>query len=148
LSGRSVAWHFVWQKIQDDLFIGHGFGYDEALMRRNYYELSRLGHQGGVHNSYLSLWLNFGLVGLIIYFRSFLLFFFKAAKNNGLALPIMYAILFSATFEGLLIGSLNPHMFCMLVIFALISENEFQQQEQQQPELTQEEQEQQQVIVA
>jgi len=125
LSGRSVAWEFAWVKIQDNFFIGKGFGYDEYLMRKNSHMLGMLGHQGGVHSSFLSLWLNFGLLGLLIYMRSFFLTFIKASKVNKLAFPLMYAVLFTATFEGLFIGSLNPHMIILLMIITLVSEPEF-----------------------
>jgi len=128
LSGRSVAWEFAWAKIQDNIFIGKGFGYDEYLMRKYSHMLGMLGHQGGVHSSFLSLWLNFGLVGLLIYMRSFFLTFLKAAKVNKLAFPLMYAVLFTATFEGLFIGSLNPQMIILLMIITIVSESEFSEE--------------------
>jgi O-antigen ligase len=122
LSGRAVAWHFAWNQIQDNFFMGLGFGYDEYVMRSNFRVLSKLGHQGGVHNSYLSLWINFGLIGLLIYIRSFLLIFIKAVKITNLALPVFFAVIFSSSFEGLLVGSLNPHMFFLLIIITILSE--------------------------
>lgn len=125
LSGRAVAWQFAWTQIQNNFFMGLGFGYDEYVMRSNFRILSKLGHQGGVHNSYLSLWINFGLIGLLIYIRSFLLIFIKAAKLSSLALPVFFAVLFAATFEGLLVGSLNPHMFFLLITVTILSENIF-----------------------
>jgi O-antigen ligase len=102
--------------------MGLGFGYDEYVMRSNFRVLSKLGHQGGVHNSYLSLWINFGLIGLLIYIRSFLLIFIKAVKITNLALPVFFAVIFSSSFEGLLVGSLNPHMFFLLIIITILSE--------------------------
>jgi hypothetical protein len=125
LSGRAVAWQFAWKNIQHNYFIGKGFGYDEFLMRANYRMLGKLGTQGGVHSSYLSLWLNFGLVGVITYLRSFFLVFFKASKISKLSFSIMYAVLFSAAFEGLFIGSLNPQMIILLMIITIISDEFF-----------------------
>jgi len=94
-------------------------------MRANYRMLGKLGTQGGVHSSYLSLWLNFGLVGVITYLRSFFLVFFKASKISKLSFSIMYAVLFSAAFEGLFIGSLNPQMIILLMIITIISDEIF-----------------------
>ncbi len=124
LSGRAVAWEFAWRQIQQNFFIGKGFGFDEYIMRLNMKELSKLGHQGGVHNSYLSIWLNFGFIGLLVYLRSFFLIFIKASNYSKLAFPILFAVLFSATFEGLLVGSLNPHMFLLLSSITIIFEPE------------------------
>lgn len=127
LSGRAVAWDFAWGKIQTSLFVGKGFGYDEFLMRQNYALLSQLGHQGGVHNSFISMWLNFGLIGLLIFMTCFVWVFLKGSKKTSLAFPIMFAILFSSTFEGLLIGSLNPHMFLLLLQLTLIYEKDLEE---------------------
>ncbi|MFL5763747.1 MAG: O-antigen ligase family protein [Bacteroidia bacterium] len=120
LSGRSVAWQFAWTKIQENVFIGKGFGFDEYIMRKNSHMLGKLGHQGGVHSSFFSLWLNFGLVGLVVYFRCYFIIFIRAAKINKIAFPVMYAVLFSATFEGLFIGSLNPHMIILLLVVTIL----------------------------
>lgn len=133
LSGRAVAWDFAWRKIQSSLFVGKGFGYDEFLMRQNYALLSQLGHQGGVHNSFLSMWLNFGLIGLMIYLSCFVWTFIRASQKTSLAFPIMFAILFSSTFEGLLIGSLNPHMFLLLMQLTLIFEKNIMEEENSVP---------------
>ncbi len=135
LSGRAIAWQFAWAKIQNNFFIGRGFGYDEFTMRANYHLLSKLGTQGGVHSSYLSLWMDFGLVGLLIYFRSFFLVFIRAIKLNRLAFSIMYAVLFSAAFEGLFIGSLNPQMIILLMIITLLNDSDFYEREQELPQL-------------
>ena len=129
LSGRAVAWQFAWTKIQNNYFISRGFGYDEFTMRANYHMLSRMGTQGGVHSSYLSLWLNFGLVGALLYMRSFFLVFIKAIKINRVSFSIMYAVLFSAAFEGLFIGSLNPQMIILLITITIISDPDFKTEE-------------------
>ncbi|MFP5470713.1 MAG: O-antigen ligase family protein [Bacteroidia bacterium] len=119
-SGRFIAWEFAWQQIQDKFFFGGGFGYDEFVMRKNYDMLARLGHLGGVHNSYLSFWFDFGLVGIIIYFRSFFLAFIRAHKNHIIALPLMFTVMFSITFESWLVASLNPYTIQMFMMLAVM----------------------------
>lgn len=127
-SGRYVAWAFAWEIIKENYFLfGGGFSTDEYHMRLNYRLLSRLGHQGGVHSTYLSLWFNFGLVGLIIYFRSFFLSFIKINKKFKIALPIMFTVMLSITFESWLVASLNPYTIIFVIIMTLLlhySENE------------------------
>jgi hypothetical protein len=123
-SGRYFAWEFAWGKIQDFLVFGGGFANDETIMRQNYDYLERMGHQGGVHNSYLSMWFNVGFVGLFIYFRSFFLLFFKASKLAPMSLAAMFSVLFSINYESWLVGSLNPYTIMLLIVMTILSEEE------------------------
>lgn len=125
-SGRYFAWGFAWQKINEGghFLIGGGFSTDEYVMRQNYPYLSRMGHQGGVHNSYLTLWFNTGVVGLILYLRSFLLIFFKANKQVPIAFAVMFSVLFSVMYESWLTGSLNPFTIILIILITVITEDE------------------------
>lgn len=119
-SGRLVAWDFAWQNIQNNMFVGKGFNYTEHLYKMNLTFLSVQGHQGNAHNSYLTLWLDTGLIGLILYITAFLSSFLKAAKRTSIAIPAMYAILFSAFFESWLSGSLNPDTIQVWIVLTLL----------------------------
>lgn len=124
-SGRYFAWEFAWGKIQEGyLVFGGGFANDETVMRQNYDYLERMGHQGGVHNSYLSMWFNVGIVGLLIYFRSFILLFIKAVKQAPMSLAVMFSVLFSITYESWLVGSLNPYTIVLVIIMTVLFEPE------------------------
>jgi hypothetical protein len=123
-SGRYIAWAFAWKQIQENFFIGKGFAYNEYYMRQYYDLLSKLGHQGGIHNSFLTFWMDQGLIGLLIYLRSYILMFISAAKRNKYAFPIMFAISFTAIFESWLVGSLSAYAFLVLVIFSIITSDE------------------------
>jgi hypothetical protein len=136
-SGRYVAWKFAWDQIQKNLFVGKGFGYNEFYMRQYYGILSKLGHQGGIHNSFLTFWMDQGLIGLLIYLRSFILMFMKAAKKTTFAYPIMFAISFTALFESWLVGSLSAYAFLSMIIFAFITSDEIVAQQDDLPELIQ-----------
>ncbi len=116
-SGRIIAWEFAWTNIQDSFFLGRGLGYDEKLMRDNFEMLSRAGHEGGVHNTYLIIWLNTGLIGLIAFLRGLLTSFIAASKKSKVALPFLFGILVSIMFEPWLAASLNP--FTPITIVAL-----------------------------
>lgn len=124
-SGRYIAWNFAWKEIQNNFFIGKGFAYNEVYMRRNYPIMTRLGHQGGIHNSFLSFWMDTGLVGLLLYLYSFIAAFLKASFRSPLSFPIMFTIVFSAIFESWLIGSLNPHTIIFLMILTLLWTEDF-----------------------
>jgi O-antigen ligase len=86
--------------------------------------LERLGHQGGVHNSYLAFWLNTGITGLFLLFRGIALVFIKATKNTAVSMAILFSVLFSILYESWLAGSLNPYTILFLVILTIISEEE------------------------
>ena len=125
-SGRYVAWQFAWDKINSGGFFlfGGGFYNDEVIMGKNFQLLSRMGTQGGVHNTYLSFWLDIGIVGLLIFFRSLFLLFIKAWKHTPLAPAILFSILFSILYESWLVGSLNPYTILFLIILTIISEDD------------------------
>ncbi len=125
-SGRYFAWGFAWAKINEGgyFLLGGGFGSDEYVMRQNYVYLRSMGHHGGVHNSYLTLWFNLGIIGLLVFFRSFVLIFVKANKRVPIAFAVMFASLFSIMYESWLAGSLNPYTILLLIIITLLSEEE------------------------
>ena len=123
-SGRYIAWRFAWKQIQENFFIGKGFGYNEYYMRQYYSILAKMGHQGGIHNSFLTFWMDQGLVGLLIYLRSYVLTFIQASKKTRFAFPIMFAISFTALFESWLVGSLSVFAFLGLMIFTIVTSDE------------------------
>jgi O-antigen ligase len=124
-SGRVIAWTFAWDNIQDSFFLGKGFGYDRNLTRINFMRLSKLGHEGGVHNSFLMLWLNVGLLGLIAWLRGMFLVVIKGNKNTRVALPILISVFISAFFEGWLVGSLNPFTPFFLITLTVLTSKDF-----------------------
>ncbi|HRD51399.1 MAG TPA: O-antigen ligase family protein [Flavobacteriales bacterium] len=126
-SGRYFAWEFAWGHIQDYFVFGGGFANDESIMRRYRLFLERQGHQGGVHNTYLSMWLNVGIVGLLLFLRSLFLLFFKASKLVPMSLAIMFSVFFSLMYESWLIGSLNPYTIVLLMVMTVVTEPEIVQ---------------------
>lgn len=124
-SGRLIAWAFAWEHIQKSIFLGKGMAYDEYLMRSNFDYLSKLGHEGGVHNTYLIIWLNTGLVGLLAFLRGFILLFIKGSKNTPIAIPAMFAVMFSINFEPWLAASLNPFTILFLTLATVLTGDDF-----------------------
>jgi len=122
-SGRKIAWVFAWMEIQDYYFFGGGLGHDENIMRPNYFWLAKLGHQGGVHNSYLSMWFDVGIIGVISYFFGFIATIVRAMKYNYIALAFGISILFNITYESWLVASLNPFLILFLIILSIFAGN-------------------------
>jgi O-antigen ligase len=119
-SGRIVAWKFAWDKIQENFLFGRGIGYEGWLFFQYNAYLYTLGHIGNSHNSWLAMWLNTGLVGLLLFLYALIYRFVKAAVHSPYSLPLMYSVIFSATFEAWLVGSLNPHTPLVLLIWTLM----------------------------
>lgn len=125
-SGRALAWRVAWKQIQFQFYMGGGFAYDEWYFYENRYWLMAKGHQGGVHNSWLALWLNTGIIGVILFAVGLFRTFGKALAKTRLSLPIMYAVLFSASFEAWLMGSLNPfHVVFILLMTVILNDDQF-----------------------
>jgi O-antigen ligase len=124
-SGRFVAWEFAWDNIKQQIFIGKGFTHNEYLFAQNDVYLSFKGHQGNVHNSYLTFWLDTGLIGVVSYLVALVAQFIKAARRSPLAMPVLYAIFFSANYESWLTASLNPFTIQMFIILTITSGAEF-----------------------
>ncbi len=119
-SGRLIAWNYAWQEIQNNVLLGRGFSYDEYFFFLHREELAPLGHVGGVHNTYLSLWMSSGITGLVLFLVGLFRNIYKASLNCYLAFPVLFAILFSISFESWLIGSLNPFTIIALLAITLM----------------------------
>lgn len=119
-SGRFVAWDFAWKRIQEVFYVGGGYGYTEYVYLVYHDSLSILGHQGNAHNSYLTLWLDTGLIGLSLMligmFRSVL----AGVAKSTYTLPLVFSILFSSFFESWLSASLNPFTTLFIVVLTLL----------------------------
>jgi len=124
-SGRQVAWLFSWNTIQENFWLGRGFAFEEWLMAKNQEELNLLGHQGGVHNTYLQIWLNTGLIGLVLFLRAIFLNVLKGARRSRLAFPFLCLVMFSILPESWLAASLNPFSIIFFVGLTLMTEENF-----------------------
>jgi len=120
-SGRYIAWNFAKDHIRQSIWIGKGFEYTNYMFDESSDWLNRLGHQGNAHNTYLTLWLDTGFFGLISYVWAFLSSFIQASKKSRLAIPVMYAVIFSTVFESWLTASLNPFTIQLFVILSILT---------------------------
>ena len=135
-SGRLIAWSFAWEHIQDNWFFGQGFGYTVELYEKYYHYLSMKGHQGNAHNSYLTFWLDTGIVGVILLMRGLILAFFKLYTRSFYILPFFISVLFSMFFESWFTSAINPDTFQVISIctFAGILVDEAKRKEQAEAE--------------
>ena len=119
-SGRLIAWSFGWREIQNNFLFGRGFAYEEYFFDINKEALSEEGHQGGIHNAFLAVWMNTGLAGLILFLVAWFRIFFKAAANSYLAIPTLFTLLFANMFESWINASLSPYTIIALLIITTL----------------------------
>ncbi|MCH2214501.1 MAG: O-antigen ligase family protein [Flavobacteriales bacterium] len=124
-SGRQVAWLFAWENIQSNFWFGRGFAFDEWLMVKHQDALNDLGHQGGVHNTYLQIWLNTGIIGLLLFLRGIFLNIINGARKSRLAFPFLWLVMFSILPESWLAASLNPFSIMFFTGLTLLTEEAF-----------------------
>lgn len=124
-SGRTLAWKMAWIELQSHFILGRGFSYDEYYFKVNQDWFLDHGHNGGIHNTWLALWMNTGVVGLALYLFGFFKLFARVIGKFPLAIPLMFAVIFSATFEAWLMGSLNPFHIVFVLLFTIIIYDEY-----------------------
>ena len=94
-SGRFLAWKFASTQIWTNPIFGNGFAYGEYFMGLNKDKFLYTEHQGGVHNSFLSLLINTGFVG----FTCIILFFL----TTNTSIYIYIILFFSTTYTSIYI---------------------------------------------
>lgn len=119
-SGRLVAWQFAWEQIMKEPVLGRGFNFTNYIYDLNFVSLSLKGHQGNAHNTFLTFWLDTGLIGLILFLRGFFLSFHWHSKHSRLIYPAMFALLFSMFFESWFTSALNPVTFQVIALFSVL----------------------------
>jgi hypothetical protein len=118
--GRTVGLDYGWEEVKTDWYIlGKGFGYTLYFYTSIHEELSMLNHVGSAHNSYLTAWLDTGLVGLV-----FFLFAWGKQLNkfkiNRICYPLFFSCLFSSFLESWLVGSLNPYTIVFMLTLLIL----------------------------
>ena len=74
LSGRTILWDTLWQFIREKPWLGYGYGSFFSGESREATLLWQVHDWSPVHshNGYIQLWLNLGLVGLIVFFLGYI----------------------------------------------------------------------------
>lgn len=120
-SGRNIAMQEAWQQIKQNPIDGYGIGYTEQYFTEHHERLAKKGHIGGVHNSFLWVWLDIGLLGLTTFIWGWFRWFVITYKYTILILPVGVAVAFSTNVESWLMGSLNHVTIQLIIILSLLS---------------------------
>jgi O-antigen ligase len=108
-SGRTEVWEVAWQELKRSPWFGNGMMYDNYFIDEyglQHYGVNRARHWYGIWNSYLSLLLNVGIIGLAA-FAYFIKEMYRFAQNKNLAFAFLVMALFSAITESWMAASMN-----------------------------------------
>lgn len=119
-SGRVFIWQATWMEIQKNFWFGAGFSFDEYgyIWRKKYVKLipELLENFGNIHSSYLTLWLNTGIIGVSAFLTGVISLFFKASKKYTIIFSSLVGFLFLGIYESWMVASLNPFTWILWTI--------------------------------
>lgn len=124
-SGRVVVHEIAWRHINMNYWFSNGFTYSEYILAQYKDYFISSGHQGNVHNSWLTIWMDTGLVGLILFCIGWLTNFFRASKLTPLVWAMFFGLLLSISVESWLVASLNPFTIVLVIILTMLSDENF-----------------------
>lgn len=123
-SGRILAWGYGLDYATSHLILGCGFGCEENFfLWETPLALLLSGHQGGVHNSYISFLINVGVLGMGL-LGYFFYTTFKKISNFQFVLPYIVSIGVSATFESWMAASLNAFTIFFVIMIMVLTVGE------------------------
>lgn len=126
-SGRVVAYEYAWEQIKLNPIFGKGFAYSEFWFHQEEieFELNMLNHQGNTHNSYLTILMDTGFIGLLFFIVAWGSFFVKAFVKSRYTLSVLIIVMFSSNIEAWLAASLNPFTIILIIILTLLTDKNF-----------------------
>ena len=120
-SGRVVVAEIAWKHIHENYWFSKGFTYNETVLAQYQDYFMKHGHQGNIHNSWLTMWLDTGLVGLILFSFGWIVNFFRAARFTPLVWAALFGLLLSISVESWLTASLNPFTIVLVIILSMLA---------------------------
>jgi len=130
-SGRIYAREVAWESIRENYWFSNGFSFNEHVLaqHRDYFE--KMGHQGNIHNSWLTMWVDTGLAGVVLWGIGWLVNFIRAARFSPMVWAVFFGVLLSGTVESWLVASLNPFTIVLVIILSMMSHPAFYEPEEE-----------------
>jgi O-antigen ligase len=119
LTGREQFWTITFDSFLKSPIFGNGSGFSDFLIKSE-----TMGQIEQVHNDYLKVLADVGIIGLILYLAIYLIMFFNAWKNyNKDKRKKYYFFIFVATLVQILIFSLTDNViayapYLLVYVFA------------------------------
>ena len=128
-SGRVLVAEVAWKHIDMNYWFSKGFTYSEYILAQYADYFTAKGHQGNVHNSWLTMWMDTGLVGLVLFSVGWLVNFIRAAKLTPMVWALLFGLLLSISVESWLVASLNPFTILLVIILTMLADENFYREE-------------------
>ena len=124
-SGRIFIWRAAWMEIQEYYIFGAGFDFAEgaySIWKVKYNSIipDLRFHVGNIHQSFLTMWLNNGLIGLILFCYGWIRKIVECLNKSKLTLPLAFALIFMGSYESWLVASMNPFTIQVIIMFTII----------------------------
>lgn len=125
-SGRIFIWRAAWMEIQSKYFLfGGGFDFAEGAYKiwkpkYNIIMPEIKNHVGNVHQSFLTTWLNNGIVGLTLFCYGWIRKIMESLNKSKETLPLTFGLVFIASYESWLVASMNPFTIQVIIMFTVI----------------------------
>lgn len=120
-SGRTDVWPVAWEEIKSNPWVGKGILYDDYFIKdyvvKNFGE-SPARQWGGIWSSYLSLLLDVGIIGMLVYVFFYLKMYIKAVDKK-MALGFILLCAFSGITESWMASSMNAFTPLMFLFWAI-----------------------------
>lgn len=121
-SGRSEVWAVVWEEIKQEPWFGKGMLYDQYFVdqyrEQHFYAITYPPrHWYGVWSSYLSMLMNVGVIGFILYL-SFLFQLYRYSYDKVRAGAFLLSILVAGIAESWMAASMNFFTPMVFMYFA------------------------------
>ncbi|WP_430810972.1 MULTISPECIES: O-antigen ligase family protein [unclassified Carboxylicivirga] len=129
-SGRLVVAEIAWKHIKMNYWFSYGFTYHLHILAQYADYFVQHGHQGNVHNSWLTIWMDTGLVGLILFAYGWLANFRQASRLSPLVWAVLFGMLLSISVESWLVASLNPFTIVLVIILSMLGNEGFYRNEE------------------
>lgn len=121
-SGRTDVWPVVWNEVKKNIWFGNGIMYDNFFLadyvKKYIGQVGAARQWGGVWSSYLSLLLNVGVIGFVMYLFFWIRIYFKS-HHKKIALPFIVMCFLCGVTESWMAASMNPFTPVMFVFWAM-----------------------------
>ena len=90
---RAVRWKCAWELIRGSPVLGYGSGSEIKLLKDKYFEKKLFGsylNELNAHNQYLSFFIKYGIIGLMLYLFTLSYGFMQAWKNKD---PVFFSFM-------------------------------------------------------
>ncbi|WP_029035321.1 O-antigen ligase family protein [Salinimicrobium terrae] len=122
-SGRTEVWKIAWEEIKLNPWFGQGMLYDQYFIEE-YVDQNLSGvvarHWAGIWNSYLSLLMDVGIIGLVAFFF-FIYKVFNLSNQRNLAAAFLVLTLFAGITESWMAASMNAFTPMFMLYWAIQS---------------------------